>query len=49
MPQNLEHAQKLVPSPDLTRPFLYFPEAAQWMPHNYVKFQHDPPSGAVDI
>ena len=32
MSQNLEHAQKLVPSPDLTQPFFYLPEAAQWMP-----------------
>ena len=45
MLQNLEHAQKLVPSPDLTRPFFFnLPEAAQWMPPNYVKFQRDPPA-----
>ena len=23
--------------------------AQQWMPHNYVKFQRDPSSGAVTI
>ena len=37
MPQNLEHAQKIAPLPDLIWPFVYLPEVAQWMPHNLYK------------
>ena len=37
MPQNLEHAQKLAPSPDLTWPFFYLPKVAQRMHHKLCK------------
>ena len=47
MPQNLEHTQKLVPSPDLTRSFFVYYLFIYL--YNYVKMQHDPPSGAVAI